>query len=151
MKKLLKNLFVYGLLAFLSYQGVVQFQVWRGKQAHHNTGLKSLQMDKALEQSAQTGQPIVVEFSAFWCGACRSFAKEVLSDPVVNQLIRDEFLFVRLDYDKDSDRPFFDQYGVNSLPTVYVLNAKAGWNEKMSSLFMPDRVVQSLKAALLRE
>ncbi|MCC8020251.1 MAG: thioredoxin [Rikenellaceae bacterium] len=59
--------------------------------------------------------PVLVDFYATWCGPCK------MIHPILEQLKRevgDNVRIVKLDIDKQSNRPLVDRYSVRSVPTL---------------------------------
>lgn len=74
----------------------------------------------AKSQAAREGKPILLEFSAGWCGPCRSMAKDVLPDPRVVKVLQG---FVTVDLDVDKHGETAAAYRVNPIPAFLVLDS----------------------------
>jgi thioredoxin-like negative regulator of GroEL len=72
-------------------------------------------LEDASARARDTGQPMLVDFWADWCVACKVMEKEVYSDRGVADAAR-SFLAVRIDYDKHTD--IAKKYNVTALPTI---------------------------------
>ncbi|WP_407403975.1 thioredoxin [Sodaliphilus sp.] len=69
--------------------------------------------DENLQQAIETGQPVVVDCWAEWCGPCKSLA------PIVEELAAEyEGKVVIGKYDIEQDGDFPMDNGVHSIPTV---------------------------------
>ena len=65
------------------------------------------------EQTLKSHKPMLVEFTADWCGSCHILA------PMIEKVMRQfasKVKFGRIDY--DSNRDLAKQYGVNKLPAL---------------------------------
>jgi thiol:disulfide interchange protein DsbD len=71
-------------------------------------------------QRAQTSaKPMLVDFSASWCGACKELERYTFSDPRVIALA-DQFVTVRIDATRDTPEivQLREKYGIRGLPWV---------------------------------
>jgi thiol:disulfide interchange protein DsbD len=77
-----------------------------------------------LRRARQAHQPVVIDFFADWCGACRVLERDLLSDPeVIRELAR--FVTIRIDATDDDavTAELSQRFGVTVLPTVVFLGA----------------------------
>jgi thioredoxin-like negative regulator of GroEL len=80
-------------------------------------------IERAAAISRETGKPILVEFWATWCDACKAMDEHVYSDPDVAAAM-EKLLPVRIDVDRaPSDAR---RYGVSATPTLVVMDAAGG-------------------------
>jgi uncharacterized protein YyaL (SSP411 family) len=78
--------------------------------------------DQAVAEAAESGQPIMIHFTAAWCRWCVKMKKETYTDPTVAQIMGDGFVTAMVDTDKQPD--LGARFGVESLPTVWFLTAQ---------------------------
>ncbi len=62
----------------------------------------------------QSGEPVLVDFRASWCGPCR------MLDPVIEELSREASGYKVGSVDVDESPDLAAQYGIMSVPTVMV-------------------------------
>jgi thiol:disulfide interchange protein DsbD len=74
----------------------------------------------ALSESRETGKPLLIDFTASWCSACRMMQRHSWSDPRVAQEVAEHYIPLALDLSDDEDGagPLSREYGVSSLPMV---------------------------------
>jgi thiol-disulfide isomerase/thioredoxin len=72
--------------------------------------------DAALRESERSGRPLVVMFSATWCGPCRAMEEGSWTDASVERWVREHGTALHLDWDKDAE--VFRRYSVQSLPLL---------------------------------
>lgn len=100
-----------------------QAQIFLGQRAIDKTNMPSLSFANALAKSEQSGKPVLANFAAIWCPACRNFDNKVISEPRVRDFILANFEYVRLEYEESDDRVWFDQYQVAAFPTLLLISA----------------------------
>ena len=77
----------------------------------------------AVQQSRATGKPLLIDFSAEWCAACKELDRHTWTDPVVAKEVSDRFVPLRIDATEESpqiDR-LTSKYNVPGLPTVLMM------------------------------
>jgi thioredoxin 1 len=86
-------------------------------------------------QVLDSAQPVMVDFTAVWCGPCK------MLDPVVKQLAQDwdgKVKIVKLDIDNNPNIAM--QYQIMSVPTLMlVVNGKV--SQRISGYQPKDRIV----------
>lgn len=75
----------------------------------------------ALETAKKEGKPVVLVFSAAWCGPCQSMKKNVYPSAEVKPL-QDKFVWAYLDVDEEANAAAAEKYGVSGIPHVQFLN-----------------------------
>ena len=73
--------------------------------------------DAAVERANAKQQPLIVEFYATWCGPCKKFEREVLTDSVVVRELKTVEL-VRYDFDSTAGAHHAKRLGVRGVPSV---------------------------------
>lgn len=72
-----------------------------------------------VQQSLQSGLPLLVQVSADWCGYCQKMKRDTLVDPTVMRDLNRGFVTVMLD--ADANRELVQQLNVKSLPSTLVI------------------------------
>jgi thiol:disulfide interchange protein DsbD len=77
----------------------------------------------ALEQARATGKPILVDFFAEWCAACKELDVHTFSDPAVRQEVVDRFVPLKVDATDETEEVarLEQKYGIPGLPTVLMM------------------------------
>lgn len=76
--------------------------------------------DQATEEYKRTNKPMVVYLSVGWCPYCRKFEKEVLSSPLVQDMLKDK---IKVSINPESGRrenAIAFQYGIRGFPSFFL-------------------------------
>lgn len=68
-------------------------------------------------------KPMLLVFSATWCGPCNEMKRNVWSNPQVGDAVEAGFVPVHIDIDDAQHAEVADRYAVRSIPAVFVLDA----------------------------
>ncbi len=77
--------------------------------------------DEALNESVETGKPILIHFTADWCGWCKRMKRDTYSHPEVARLMNESFVPTMVD--ADANPQLKAEYGVEGLPTIWFLKS----------------------------
>ena len=83
---------------------------------------------EAITQAQAQGKPVMLDFFADWCAACKELEQHSFSDPRFKERAKD-FVLLRFDATHDSDEleAFKTKYDILGLPTVVLINQKGEW------------------------
>lgn len=76
---------------------------------------------RAVEQARTSGRPLLIDFRADWCGACKMLDADTWSDPAVRAEVAARFVPLQLDLTNEEDEAthrLAERYGVSGLPTI---------------------------------
>jgi thioredoxin:protein disulfide reductase len=81
---------------------------------------------KAVQASLSSGKPLLIDFGAEWCAACKELDVHTWTDPKVASEVADHFVALKIDATDDTDEieALEKKYAVPGLPTVLMMACK---------------------------
>lgn len=79
---------------------------------------------KALEESRQTGKPVLLHFGATWCPPCQAMKYDAWPDPRVRQAVIAGYIPVAVDIDAAASEALSRRYAIDTIPAILVVNAE---------------------------
>jgi thiol:disulfide interchange protein len=96
----------------------------------------------AQEKSRITHQPVLLYFTAEWCGPCQSMRRHVWSDPQVAEAAK-AYIPVRVDVDKQAELAL--KYKVEAMPLFLVLDDQGQIVRRINRAMEADETIQWLR------
>ncbi|RDJ35543.1 MAG: thioredoxin [Crenarchaeota archaeon] len=84
-------------------------------------GVSAASYKDALNLSKNHKKPVLLFFTANWCGYCRQMKADTLSNTQVKNNMKD---FIFYEVNTDREQSLARQYGVRGLPTYKVINSE---------------------------
>ncbi|MEZ4306723.1 MAG: cytochrome c biogenesis protein CcdA [Polyangiaceae bacterium] len=103
--------------------------------------------DEALAKHKQENRPLLVDFTATWCGACQEMAKDTFADPRV-MAKAGNFVAVKIDATNDEDplvTEVMEKYKVKGLPTVLVIDSHGTERKRFTEFVGPERFLTEIE------
>lgn len=105
-------------------------------------------VDGARERALRDGRPLIVDFTAAWCGACKELDKATFSAPPVGAELG-RFVAVRVDATNDEDPNVgaaLQRFGVRGLPTVVIFDSSGKEALRYTDFVPPETFLEGIKA-----
>jgi thioredoxin 1 len=109
---------------FVALVGFLGFQLLRSVGADFPKDSPKFLTDyaEAIAAGKKENKPVILVFSASWCGPCQTMKKKVYPDPVVQKLHGD-FIWAYLDTDIDANSKAAAKYKVSGIPHIEIVKA----------------------------
>jgi thiol:disulfide interchange protein len=141
----MRRLAIWVALGAAVYFGNVEVQSWMGRRAVASMGLEERSLSDALLLASTEERLVLADLSAIWCGTCRRLHKDVFSDPRVQDAIRRNYIFARIEYETREGKDFRERYGVRGFPALLVLDGAGQVVRRLPVVFDPDRFLENLE------
>lgn len=99
----------------------------------------------AYYEAGREGKPMLIHVSASWCAPCHRMLEETYSDPYLNWALGGPFVPLMLD--ADDDAAWLERLGVESVPTVLVVNAERRVIHRLSGFQSAGELTAALASA----
>jgi len=98
--------------------------------------------DQGLDQALASGKPIMLVFSASWCGACKVMKREVFSNEAVADACK-QIVNIYVDVDK-ADRQLINDYKIKYVPSVFFLDYSGETIIQVADRRSPDDFIENI-------
>jgi thioredoxin:protein disulfide reductase len=103
--------------------------------------------EEAFTEAKSTGVPLLIDFAADWCAACRELDGKTWPDPAVIDAVG-RFVPLRLDMTKTTEavRAAQKKYGIVGMPTVLVVDPSGKELGRFTGFKGPEETAEFLEA-----
>ncbi len=101
----------------------------------------------ALALAAREKRPVLVDFTAEWCAACKELARITFVHPDVRPEL-DRFVMLKVDSTNDDDPAVIalsERYKVQGLPTVILIDSTGEEKRRFTEFVEPGRFLSALR------
>ncbi len=100
--------------------------------------IKTLKMSNSFENIIKSEKPVLIDFSATWCGPCK------MLDPILKQVkdsLGERVAIFKIDVDKNQE--LASKYQVRGVPTLILFqNGKQLWRQ--SGVLTKDEIIKTI-------
>jgi len=101
-----------------------------------------------LARARTQGKPVMIDFFAEWCAACKELDRDVYVAPAVVEEA-DRFVSIKVDGTEEADSitQLYERFGVQGLPTVAFVSSRGEMlsDPRITGYLEPDRFLAKLK------
>jgi thioredoxin-related protein len=98
--------------------------------------------DQGLNQAFASGKPIMLVFSASWCGACKVMKRKVFSNDAVGDASK-QLVNIYIDVDK-ANRQLINDYKIKYIPSVFFLDYSGETIMQVADRRSPDDFIENI-------
>ena len=98
--------------------------------------------DQGLDQAFESGKPVMLVFSASWCGSCKQMIKNVFSHDDVAYASK-QLVNIYVDVDK-ANRQLINEYQVKYVPSVFFLDYSGETIIQVADRRSPDDFIENM-------
>lgn len=102
----------------------------------------------ALQKANQSGQLVLMKFTADWCGYCRKMEKETFTRPAVADIVNRNFVPVLVDADKH--KQLVEHLQIEGLPAILVVSPQMVILERIKGYQTEEKLMPTLTAVSAR-
>jgi len=96
----------------------------------------------ACRESSETGLPILMIFTATWCGPCKIMKAETFTNPRLVEMINTCFIPVKVDTDKNER--LSRQLRIESVPTTMVITSRGNIVEQRKGFQSAEQLTEAI-------
>lgn len=105
-------------------------------------------VEGALKTANQTGQLVLMKFTADWCGYCKKMERETFTRPAVASVVNQQFVPVLVDADKH--KQLVKHLKIRSLPSILVVSPQMVILKRIEGYQTESKLLPSLQQVVAK-
>ena len=104
-------------------------------------------LTQAFSIAKENKKPIVLDFTAEWCTACKELESMTFSDKEIKNKLQNNWILAKVDATRDSDRlrTVLKKYNIKGFPTVIFFTPEGKEFARFSGFLPPDKFIKYLQ------
>lgn len=98
-----------------------------------------------LQEAKRLKKPIILDFTASWCGPCRKMANETYSDEVVASIVSLKYFAYKVDVQEFNGLEIADKYQIFQYPTTLFLDYNGKVLGRLKGFYPPEYFIKILQ------
>jgi thiol-disulfide isomerase/thioredoxin len=124
----------------------IAMQAYSGSLPKAGSAFYDISLTTAKQKAAEEDKPIFVEFYANWCVPCKWMEETTFADPMVQKVLKEDYIAVRVDIDDFDGYAVKEHYNIKVLPTILVLDKNGRSIERQEQSLTPEMLLKILIA-----
>lgn len=100
----------------------------------------------ALQRSAASGRPVLMKFTAEWCGHCKNMERTTFADPKMVEVVHQNFIPLLIDTDQHQD--LAKELKITGLPALLIVAPDLTIVDRIRGFQTTDRLLPRLNTVL---
>jgi thioredoxin 1 len=98
-----------------------------------------------LQEAKRLKKPIILDFTASWCGPCRKMANETYSDELVASIVSLKYFAYKVDVQELEGLELADKYQALQYPTTLFLDYNGKVLGRLKGFYPPEYFIKILQ------